>query len=130
MPGPTVGHLLQDRDVVDELERSEAAMQARLLCHVAKAPADGYTILMISNAVTINETLNPKRGYNLLRDFVPITQLSSLSLVLVVNPAFPAKTVGESLENVPAKFFKEADVWVKTKTPVLVLKTDNEIPKE
>ena len=42
----------------------------------------------------------------------------------------PAKTVGESLENVPAKFFKEADVWVKTKTPVIVLKTNNEIPKE
>ena len=42
----------------------------------------------------------------------------------------PAKTVGEALENVPAKFFKEADIWVKTKTPVLVLKTDNEIPKE
>ena len=42
----------------------------------------------------------------------------------------PAKTVGEAIENVPAKFFKEADVWVKTKTPVLVLKTDNEIPKE
>jgi len=43
---------------------------------------------------------------------------------------YPAKTVGEALENVPAKFFKEADLWVKTKTPVLVLKTDNEIPKE
>ena len=43
---------------------------------------------------------------------------------------YPAKTVGEALENVPAKFFKEVDVWVKTKTPVLVLKTDNEIPKE
>lgn len=42
----------------------------------------------------------------------------------------PVKTVGEAVENVPAKFFKEADVWVKTKTPVLVLKTDNEIPKE
>ncbi len=41
----------------------------------------------------------------------------------------PVKTVGEALENVPAKFFKEADVWVKTKTPVLVLKTDNEVPK-
>ncbi len=41
----------------------------------------------------------------------------------------PVKTVGEAIENVPAKFFKEADVWVKTKTPVLVLKTDNEIPK-
>ena len=42
----------------------------------------------------------------------------------------PSKTVGEALENVPAKFFKEADVWVKTKTPVLVMKTNNEIPKE
>ncbi len=42
----------------------------------------------------------------------------------------PVKTVGEAIENVPAKFFKETDVWAKTKTPVLVLKTDNEIPKE
>jgi len=43
---------------------------------------------------------------------------------------YPAKTVGEALENIPAKHFKEVEVWVKTKTPVLVLKTDNEIPKE
>jgi hypothetical protein len=42
---------------------------------------------------------------------------------------YPAKTVGEALENVPAKHFKEAEIWVKTKTPVLILKTDNEIPK-
>lgn len=42
----------------------------------------------------------------------------------------PVKTVGEAVENVPARFFKEADLWVKTKTPVLVLKTDNEIPKD
>jgi hypothetical protein len=42
----------------------------------------------------------------------------------------PVKTVGEAIENVPGKFFKEADVWVKTKTPVLMLRTDNEIPKE
>jgi hypothetical protein len=42
----------------------------------------------------------------------------------------PVKTIGEAIENVPAKFFKEADVWVKTKTPVLVLKSDNQIPKE
>jgi hypothetical protein len=42
----------------------------------------------------------------------------------------PVKTVGEALEHVPAKAFKEADVWVKTKTPVLMLRTDNEIPKE
>jgi hypothetical protein len=42
----------------------------------------------------------------------------------------PVKTVGEAVENVPAKHFKEAELWVKTKEPVLVVKTDNEIPKE
>ena len=42
----------------------------------------------------------------------------------------PVKTVGEALEYIPAKHFKEADVWVKTKTPVLMLRTDNEIPKD
>lgn len=41
----------------------------------------------------------------------------------------PVKTVGEALENVASKYFKEADLWIKTKTPVLVLRTDNEIPK-
>ena len=43
---------------------------------------------------------------------------------------YPAKTVGEAIENVPAKFFKEAEVWVKNKNPVLVLTTDNIIPKD
>jgi len=42
----------------------------------------------------------------------------------------PASTVGDALENIPAKHFKEQNVWIKTKTPVLVLKTTNEIPKE
>jgi hypothetical protein len=42
---------------------------------------------------------------------------------------YPAKTVGDAVENVPGKFFKEVELWVKTKEPVIVLKTDNEIPK-
>jgi len=42
----------------------------------------------------------------------------------------PAKTIGEALEHIPAKHFKEANVFVKTKIPVLMLKTDNEIPTE
>ena len=42
----------------------------------------------------------------------------------------PVKTVGEAIEAVPAKFFKEADLWAKTKTPVLVVRTDNEIPRD
>jgi hypothetical protein len=43
---------------------------------------------------------------------------------------YPARTFGEAIENIPAKHFKEAEVWVKTKSPVIVLRTDNEIPKE
>lgn len=42
----------------------------------------------------------------------------------------PAKTVGDALENVAAKYFKEAGLWVKTRTPVLVVKSDNLIPKD
>ena len=42
---------------------------------------------------------------------------------------YPARTVGDAVENVPSKFFREAELWVKTKTPVPVLRTDNEIPK-
>jgi hypothetical protein len=42
----------------------------------------------------------------------------------------PVKTVGEALESVPAKHFKEAEVWVKSKNPVLVLRSDNIIPKD
>lgn len=42
----------------------------------------------------------------------------------------PPKTVGEAIENVPTKHFKEVDLWVKTKTPVLMLRTDNSIPDD
>jgi hypothetical protein len=42
---------------------------------------------------------------------------------------YPAKTVGDAMEAVPAKFFKEVELWVRTKEPVIVLKTDNVIPK-
>jgi len=42
----------------------------------------------------------------------------------------PVSTIGETLENVPAKHFKEYNTWVKTKEPVLVVRTDNQVPKE
>lgn len=42
----------------------------------------------------------------------------------------PAKTMGEAIENIPAKHFKEQQVWVKTKAPVFVVTTDNTIPTE
>ncbi len=41
----------------------------------------------------------------------------------------PVASIGEAIENVPARFMKEHDVWAKTKTPVLVVRTDNVLPK-
>ena len=61
----------------------------------ARAPADGYTLLMVSNALAIAETMSPKRGYVLMREFTPLTQLNALSLVLVVNPKMQVKNVAE-----------------------------------
>ncbi len=42
----------------------------------------------------------------------------------------PAKTMADAIENIPAKVFKEQQVWIKTKAPVFVIRTDNEIPME
>jgi hypothetical protein len=61
----------------------------------ARAPADGYTLPMVSIALAISETMSPKGGYQLMREFTPITQLNALSLVLVANPKLPVKSVAE-----------------------------------
>lgn len=57
---------------------------------VAKSAPDGYTLLMVSNAVTANETLAPNRPYVLTRDFVPVATLNYSELVMVVHPSMPA----------------------------------------
>jgi tripartite-type tricarboxylate transporter receptor subunit TctC len=64
----------------------------------ARAPADGYTLLMVSNALAIGETMSPKRGYVLTREFTPITQLNALSLVLVVNPKMQVENVADLIK--------------------------------
>jgi tripartite-type tricarboxylate transporter receptor subunit TctC len=64
---------------------------------VAKAPADGYTLLATSSAFAVNVTLSPNAGYA-PSDFAPIVEVASQPNVIVVNSAFPAKTLGELLE--------------------------------
>ncbi|MBR0826219.1 tripartite tricarboxylate transporter substrate binding protein [Bradyrhizobium manausense] len=63
----------------------------------AKAPADGYTLLMMSNTQTANESLlkPDQRKYELMRDLAPIAPVNYSDLVIVVNPAVPAKTLQE-----------------------------------
>jgi tripartite-type tricarboxylate transporter receptor subunit TctC len=62
---------------------------------VAKSAPDGYTLLTISNTLTANETLFPKRPYRLMRDFVPVAALNYSELVLVIHPSVPANNLKE-----------------------------------
>lgn len=61
----------------------------------ARSPADGYTLLMMSNTHTANETLLPARGYELLQAFVPVAPVNSSDLLMVVHPSVPARTLQE-----------------------------------
>ena len=62
---------------------------------VAKSPPDGYTLLLMSNTHTINESLIPKKPFALMKDFVPVAPINYSDLVLVVHPSVPAKNVVE-----------------------------------
>jgi tripartite-type tricarboxylate transporter receptor subunit TctC len=61
----------------------------------AKSPPDGYTLLMMSNTQTANESLVPQRKYELMRDLAPIAPVNYSDLVIVVHPAVAAKTLQE-----------------------------------
>jgi tripartite-type tricarboxylate transporter receptor subunit TctC len=62
---------------------------------VAKANPDGYTLLMMSNTLTTNETLLANKPYSLMRDLVPVAPVNDSDLVMVVSPQVPAKTLQE-----------------------------------
>jgi tripartite-type tricarboxylate transporter receptor subunit TctC len=62
---------------------------------VAKSAPDGYTLLVMSNTHTTNESLIPNKPYQLMRDFVPVASINYSDLLMVLNPAVPAKTVAE-----------------------------------
>ena len=62
---------------------------------VAKSEPDGYTLLMMSNTHTVNETLIPKKPFDLMRDFAPISGVSYSDLMMVVPPTVPAANLKE-----------------------------------
>ena len=65
---------------------------------VLRAPADGYTLLLASTANAVNASLYPALKFNFLDESVPVGSIGNLPNVLVVNPAFPAKTLAEFIE--------------------------------
>ena len=62
---------------------------------VARAPADGYTLLLISTTHAVNPSLFKKLPYDPVGDFAPVTLVASTPFALVVNPSLPARTLGE-----------------------------------
>ena len=62
---------------------------------VAKAPADGYTALVSSSTMAIGPALYKNIGYDILKDFTPVTLIADQPSIIAVNPKVPAKTLPE-----------------------------------
>jgi tripartite-type tricarboxylate transporter receptor subunit TctC len=69
---------------------------------VVRAAPDGYTLLMVIAPNVINATLYPDLKYNFIRDTTPIASIGGSPFVMVVNPAFPAKSVPEFIAHAKA----------------------------
>lgn len=70
---------------------------------VVTAKPDGYTLLLISNTHTVNETLFSKKPYVLMRDLVPVAPINSSDLVLVTRPGLGVKTMADLIKLAKAK---------------------------
>jgi tripartite-type tricarboxylate transporter receptor subunit TctC len=86
--GPAVGQQF----VIDNRGGAGGNIGAEL---AAKAPPDGYNIVLGTNTHAINMSLYSKPGYDLVKDFAPISLVSSAPMVLMVHPSLPVKTVRE-----------------------------------
>ena len=62
---------------------------------VARAPADGYTLLWTTSANAVNATLYDKLNFDFIRDITPVASIMRLPLVMLVHPSFPARSVPE-----------------------------------
>jgi len=66
--------------------------------YAQRAPADGYTLLMVAPSFVMNPMLSREAGYDALRDFTPVALLVSSPLVVAVNPESPAKSLRELVD--------------------------------
>lgn len=87
--------LLGQTVIIDNRPGASAMLGTRL---VARAPADGYTLLFPNNGLVISPHISKDAGYAPLTDFAPVSLVSLQPMVLVVNPAVPAKNVRELID--------------------------------
>jgi tripartite-type tricarboxylate transporter receptor subunit TctC len=70
---------------------------------VAKSAPDGYTLLVMSNTHTVNESLIPKKPFALMKDFLPVAPINYSDILLVVHPSVPARSVKELVQLAKSK---------------------------
>lgn len=70
---------------------------------VAKSEPDGYTLLMMSNTHTTNESLVPNKPFTLMKDFVAVAPVNYSDLLMVIHPSVPAKDLKEFIALAKAK---------------------------
>ena len=70
---------------------------------VAKSAPDGYTLLMMSNTHTVNESLVAKKPFTLMKDFVAVAPVNSSDLLMVVHPSIPSRSVKELIQLAKSK---------------------------
>jgi tripartite-type tricarboxylate transporter receptor subunit TctC len=88
-----LGIALNQNIVVDNRQGANGAIAAT---YVAKAPPDGYTLLMSTNSPhSANPFLLKNITYDPVKDFAPVTRIGSFTLMFVINPAVPVKTIRE-----------------------------------
>jgi tripartite-type tricarboxylate transporter receptor subunit TctC len=90
--GQELSDVLKQQFLVDNRPGAGAVIGTDI---VAKSPPDGYTLLMMSNTHTTNETLLSSKPYALMRDLAPVAPVNSSDLVMVVHPSVPARTLPE-----------------------------------
>jgi tripartite-type tricarboxylate transporter receptor subunit TctC len=86
--------------VIDNRSGANGAIGSAL---VAKAPPDGYTLLIDNESHAVNPAINPKLPYDSARDFAPITLVCTISRLFVINAGLPARTLGEFVALAKAK---------------------------
>src|SRR5262245_49543471 len=89
---PQLAAALGQQVVIDNRPGAAGNLGAEL---AAKAPADGYTVLMGNSSHAISMTLYTRLGFDLARDFVPVTLLAAGSFTVAAHPSLPMKSVKE-----------------------------------
>ena len=90
--GQKLGEALGQQVVIDNRPGASGILGAEV---VAKAPADGYTLLIANVSLIVNPYLYAKMPYDPLTDFMPVTLVNTAPQQLVVHPSVPARTVAE-----------------------------------